>query len=197
MVIGVYVDDLLITGTSLAMITDFKRQMSNKFDMSDLGKLKYYLKIEVLQEMGCTELKQSSYARKLLEKSGMSDCKPVKYPMEPNNQLVKDENGKCVDPTEFKSIMGGLRYLVHTRPDITYSVGIVSRFIERSTVLHQKAVKRILRYVKGTLDHGLIYLKGSGKYLLSGFSDSDHAGNVEDRRSTGGMAFYLNESLIT
>lgn len=197
LVVGVYVDDLLITGTSMAMFDEFKRQMSNEFDMFDLGKLNYYLGIEVFQERDYTELKQSSYARKLLEKSGMSDCKPVKYPMEPNTQLVKDENGKCVDPTEFKSIVGGLRYLVHTRPNIAYSVGIVSRFMERPTILHQRAVKRILRYVKGTLDHGLVYLKGSGNYLLSGYSESDHAGNVEDRRSTGGMAFYLNESLIT
>lgn len=165
--------------------------------MSDLGKLTYYLGIEVDQERGYTELKQTAYARKLLERGDMAECNSVKYPMEPNIQLCKDENGKAVDPTQFKSLVGGLRYLVHTRPDIAYSVGIVSRYMELPTMLHQNVVKRILRYVKGTIDYGLVYSKGSGNYLLSGYSDSDLAGNVEDRRSTGGMVFYLNESLIT
>lgn len=84
-----------------------------------------------------------------------------------------------------------------TRPDIAYSVGVVSRFMERPTELHLAAVKRILRYVNGTLDFGLVYTKGEGNYLLTGYSDSDLAGNVDDRKSTGGMAFYLNENLIT
>lgn len=97
----------------------------------------------------------------------------------------------------FKSIVGGLRYLVHTRPDITYSVGVISRFMECPTVLHLGAARRILRYVKSTLHFGLRYTKGAGEYLLSGFSNSDLGGNVEDRRSTGGMEFYLDESLIT
>ena len=197
LIVGVYVDDLLITGTSTAINDQFKCQMSKEFDMYDLGKLNYYLGIEVIQKEGYTELKQTAYAKKLLEKSGMFDCNPVKYPMEPNTQLVKDDHGKSVNLTEFKSIVGGLRYLVHTRPNIAYSVGIVSRFMERPTTLHLNAVKRILRYIKGTMDYGLVYSKGSGNYLLSGYSDSDLAGNVEDRRSTGGVVFYLNESLIT
>ena len=87
--------------------------------------------------------------------------------------------------------------MVHTRPDIAFAVGIVSRFMERPTMLHLNAVKRILRYIQGTMELGLVYMKGTGNYILSGYSDSDLAGNVEDRRSTGGMAFYLDESLIT
>ncbi|XP_074376598.1 secreted RxLR effector protein 161-like [Apium graveolens] len=97
----------------------------------------------------------------------------------------------------FKSLVGGLKYLVHTRPDIAYSVGVVSRFMECPTMMHLNVVKRILRYVKGTVNYGLIYWRGTENYILSGYSDSDLAGNIEDRRSTGGMAFYLNESLIT
>ncbi|XP_074322759.1 secreted RxLR effector protein 161-like [Apium graveolens] len=94
-------------------------------------------------------------------------------------------------------MVGGLRYLVHTRPDIAYAVGLVSRFMERPTVLYLNAVKRIMRYVKGTLNYGLVYARGRGDYMLSGFSDSDLAGDIVDRKSTGGMAFYLDESLIT
>ncbi|XP_074362231.1 secreted RxLR effector protein 161-like [Apium graveolens] len=115
--------------------------------------------------------------------------------MEQKVQLHKD--GKLVNPTTFKSMVGGLRYLVHTRPDISYSVGVVSRFMEKPTTLHLNAAKRILRYVKGILNYGLIYKKGQGDYLLAGYSDSDLAGNIDNRRSTGGMTFYLDESLIT
>lgn len=93
--------------------------------------------------------------------------------------------------------MGGLRYLVHTRPDIAFPVGIVSRYMEQPTTMHLNAVKRILRYVKGTVEFGLVYTKNGGNNILTGYSDSDLAGHIDDRRSTGGMAFYLNESLIT
>ncbi|XP_074346207.1 secreted RxLR effector protein 161-like [Apium graveolens] len=117
--------------------------------------------------------------------------------MEEKLQMHKDEIGKPIDPTQFKSIVGGLRYLVHTRPDIAFAIGIVSRYMERPTELHYSAVKHILRYVKGTLDYGLHYARGTGNYILSGFSDSDLEGNIEDRKSTGGMVFYLNDSLIT
>lgn len=127
----------------------------------------------------------------------MLDCNFVKFPMEPRFQLHKDESGKEINPTKFKSVVGSLRYLVHTRRDISYVVGVVSRFMERPTTLHNCAVKRILRYVKGTLNYGLRYIMGHGDYLLSGFSDNDLAGDIVDRRSTGGMAFYLDESLIT
>lgn len=105
--------------------------------------------------------------------------------MDPSEQLTKDVGGKEVDSTKYRSLVGGLRYLVHTRPDIAFSVGMVSRYMEHPTMLHLNAVKRILRYVKGTLRLGLVYSKMSGNNVLTGFSDSDLAGHVEDRRSTG------------
>ncbi|XP_074342841.1 secreted RxLR effector protein 161-like [Apium graveolens] len=117
--------------------------------------------------------------------------------MDPKEILNKDADGKPVDSTVFKSLVGGLRYLVHTRPDIAYSVGIVSRYMERPTVQHLNAAKRILRYIKRTLNFGLVYSKNGENTLLMGYSHSDLAGHVDDRKSTGGMAFYLNENLIT
>lgn len=97
----------------------------------------------------------------------------------------------------FKSMIGGLRYLVHTRPDIAYAVGIVSRYMEHPTKLHLNAVKRIMRYVQGTIQFGLVYSQVGGNNVLTGYSDSDLAGHLDDRRSTGGMVFYLNESVVT
>lgn len=117
--------------------------------------------------------------------------------MENKIQLDKDEGGKLVDATEYKSIVGSLRYLTHTRPDISSAVGVVSRFMEKLTIKHHQALKHILRYLKGTADYGLVYVKENAGMVLSGFSGSDLAGDVIDRRSTGGMCFYLNKSLIS
>ncbi|KAL8155333.1 hypothetical protein AgCh_000640 [Apium graveolens] len=141
LIVGVYVDDLLITGTSTSIISEFKQQMNDRFKMNDLRRLSYYLGMEVQQMKDCIELKQSAYARKTLEKAGMQACNPTKYPMDPKEHLTKDEGGKLVDPTEYKSLVGGLHYLVNTRPDIAYAVGIVNRFMEKPTVVHKNAVK--------------------------------------------------------
>lgn len=129
-------------------------------------------------------MKQTSYAKKVLEKAGLFECNAVKFPMEHKLQLHADKTGTPVNSTQYKSMVGGLRYLVHTRPDIAYAVGIVSRYMERPTELHLSAVKRICRYVKGTLNYGLVYKRGRGNYILAGFSDSDMAGSLDDRKST-------------
>lgn len=197
LIVAVYVDDLLVTGSSMENVNKFKKEMNKEFEMTDMGKLSYYLGIEVNQGRNGTELKQSAYARKLLLKFDMAECNAVKYPMEPKEVLNKDAKGKAVDETKYRSIIGGLRYLVNTRPDLAYSVGVVSRYMERPTTMHYNATKRILRYIKGTVNHGLVYSRGVGNYILSGYSDSNMAGDTDDRKSTGGVAFYLNDNLIT
>ncbi|KAL8154787.1 hypothetical protein AgCh_000227 [Apium graveolens] len=188
-IVGVYVDDLLITGSSTTVIETFKKQMSEIFEMTNLGELSYYVGIEVHQGDDFIELKQAGYAKKVLEKAGMANCNASKYLMDTNLQINKDGGGELLNATDYKSLVGCLRYLVHTRPDISYAVGIVSRYMEHPTVLYLEAVKRILRYIRGTIHFGLVYSKGSGNHLLSGFSDSDLAGQVDDRKSTGGMVF--------
>lgn len=102
--------------------------MSSEFDMTDLGKLSHYLGIEVKLESDYIELRQKAYAKRLLERAGTRDCNPVKYPTESRIQLDKDNNGKPVDSTMYKSIVGGLRFLVlvHTGLEISYVVGVVS-----------------------------------------------------------------------
>ncbi|XP_074366345.1 secreted RxLR effector protein 161-like [Apium graveolens] len=117
--------------------------------------------------------------------------------MEYKLHLHADAKGVTVNPTQFQSIVGGLQYLVHTRPDIAYVVGIVSRYMERPTELYMNTLKRICRYIKGTIHYGLMYTRGRVNYILSGFSNSDLAGSGDDRKITGGMAFYLDENLIT
>jgi hypothetical protein len=194
--LGVYVDDLIVTGNDPMEIEKFKQQMTGEFEMSDLGLLSYYLGIEVNQEEYLT-IKQTAYAKKVLDQFGMGECNETKYPMEPGLKLHEDKHGEKVDATNYRKMIGCMRYLLHTRPDLAYSVGVASRFMEKPTVLHLKAVKQILRYLKGTTELGLVYTQEGKEEMLTGYSDSDHGGDVVGRRSTGGMAFYLNDSLIS
>ena len=117
--------------------------------------------------------------------------------MNPRIKLHQDKGGKPVNGTEYRKMIGCLRYLLHTRLDLAFSVGMVSRFMKRPTVMHLKAIKQILRYLKGTVEMGLVYTQHGGDEVLVGYTDSDLSGDVVGRRSTGGMAFYLNDNLIT
>ncbi|XP_020253973.1 uncharacterized protein LOC109831045 [Asparagus officinalis] len=195
-VIGVYVDDLIVTGTSAREIRQFKQQMMRELEMSDLGHLSYYLGIEVEQRNHCISLKQASYSKKILELAGMSDCNPTKCPMEPKLELRKEEGGEPVNPTEYMRLIGSLRYLLHTRPDLAYVVGMVSRYMERPQSSYLQVVKQILRYVKGSINFGLCYTRGGDENLV-GYSDSNLAGDVDDRKSTSGLAFYFCGNVIS
>ncbi|KAL8155750.1 hypothetical protein AgCh_000961 [Apium graveolens] len=106
----------------------------------------------------------------------MEKCNPTKYLMDPKKHITKDEGGKLVDPTEYKSMIGGLRYLLHTGPDIAYSVGIVSRFMVQATVIHKNAIKRIFGYVKRTINFVLVYSQKGGNNMVTRYFDSDLGG---------------------
>jgi hypothetical protein len=129
LIVGVYVDDLIITGARAKDIDSFKREMA-RFKMSDLGALSNYLGIEVRQGKQSISLGQRAYAEKLLERDSMAECKPCATPMEERLKLPKHSTAAKVDATRYQSIVGGLRYLTHTRPDIAFAVGYVSRFME-------------------------------------------------------------------
>ena len=198
LLVGVYVDDLIITGSSRAIIDAFKKEMMGNFSMSDLGLLSYYLGIQVEQKDGMTTLCQSSYTLKILEQEGMKGCNPCSVPMENRLKLSKKDESSPVDKTKFRSIIGSLRYLVNTRPDIAFAFGIVSRFMEDPRATHWAAVKQILRYLARTVNYGFVYKGPSvGDPELVGFSDSDLAGDVDDRKSTSGSVFLLGSNLVT
>ena len=126
----------------------------------------------------------------------MDDCKPISTPIECGIKLSKDDEAEKVDPTLFKSLVGSLRYLTCTRPDILYATGLVSRYMETPTTTHFKSAKRILRYLKGTINFGLFY-SISADYKLVGYSDSDWAGNIDDRKSTTGFVFFMGDTAFT
>jgi hypothetical protein len=197
LVVGVYVDDLVITGPDRKEICMFKKEMAAEFKMSDLGLLRYYLGIEVRQSAEGITLSQGAYAQKILEKAGLTGCNSRQTPMETRLKLSKSSSEALVDATVFRSLVGSLRYLVNTRPDIAFVVGYVSRFLSEPHEDHLIAVKHILRYLAGTVNWGIQLKKGSGKTTLVGFTDSDFAGDVDSRKSTSGVFFFLNESPVT
>ncbi|XP_035835749.1 secreted RxLR effector protein 161-like [Helianthus annuus] len=111
-------------------------------------------------------------------------------------QLTKTEEGDLVDATHYRSLIGSLRYLLHTRPDLCYPVSLLSRFMQEPIEQHLKAVKQILRYIKGTKEHGIIY-KRQGGYKITGYSDSSFGVNTDKGKGTTGLVFYFGESPIT
>ncbi|XP_078444223.1 uncharacterized protein LOC144713503 [Wolffia australiana] len=184
LLVGVYVDDLIMTGPESCHIKAFKGEMMDMFEMSDLGLLNSYLGIEVIQLDGQIKLSQKGYAMKILQQSGMMNCNPVHTPLEARQKFTIEGSSALVDSTDYRSLIGNLSYLTHTRPDLNYSVGILSGYMETLTAEHMTAVKRLLRYIKGTLDLGLCYEKAVGEQELVGYCDSDHAGDLDDRKST-------------
>ncbi|XP_066354384.1 uncharacterized mitochondrial protein AtMg00810-like [Miscanthus floridulus] len=196
LVVGVYVDDLIITGGNQVDIDAFKSEMHSTFKMSDLGLLHYYLGLKVSQTEAGITISQSAYAAKILENARLAGCNPSHTPMEPRLKLSKLSSAPAVDPTHYRSIVGSLRYLVNSRPDLAYSVGYISRFMENPTTEHLAAVKRVLRYVAGTLHYGSHY-KRKKEAQLAGYSDSDLAGDVDTRKSTTGVLFFLGSNVIT
>src|SRR3954469_16813332 len=195
--VGVYVDDLVITDTKDAEVAAFKEEMKAAFQMSDLGLLSFYLGIEVHQDASGITLRQTAYAKRVVELAGLTDCHPALSPMEERLKLSRNSTTEEVDATQYRRLVGSLRYLSHTRPDLAFSVGYVSRFMQRPTTEHQQAVKRIIRYVAGTLDHGLHYPRCPGATHFVGYSDSDHAGDIDTSKSTSGILFFLGKCLVS
>ncbi|KAH9735937.1 hypothetical protein KPL71_017913 [Citrus sinensis] len=196
LIVCLYVDDLIFTGSNPSLFEEFKRVMIKEFEMTDIGLMTYYLGIEVKQKEEDIFISQESYAKEILKRFKMNDCKPISTPVECGVKLSKYDEGEDINPTFFKSLVGSLRYLTCTRPDILYAVGLVSRYMENPKTTHFKAAKRILRYIKGTINFGLLY-SFSNDYKLIGYSDSDWGGDVDDRKSTTGFVFFMGDTAFT
>ena len=166
--------------------------------MSDLGKLTYYLGIEVTQHESGISLNQRSYAQRILEEAGMENCNMVQAPMEVGLKLSRAEEEEDIDATSYRRNIGCLRYLLHTRPDLAYSVGVLSRFMQQPKVSHGAALKQCLQYLRGTTSYGLSFERATSRTKrVIGYSDSSHNVDPDDGRSTTGHVFYLGESPIT
>jgi hypothetical protein len=170
--------------------------MIQKFEMSMMGELKYFLGFQVKQLQDGTFISQRKYIQDILNKFGMKDSKPIKTPMETNEHLDLDTGGKFVDQKVYRSMIGSLLYLCASRPDIMLSVCMSARFQADPKEVHLRVVKRIMRYLVYTPKFGLWYPKGP-TFDLIGYSDADWTGCKIDRKSTSGTCKFLGRSLVS
>lgn len=192
---SIYVDDLLFTSDDEELLNEFKRNMKDEFDMTDLGKMRYFLGIEVIQKADGIFICQRKYAAELIERFEMENYNSVCNLIVPGQKVSRDEVGVKVDSTLYKQMVGSLMYLTATRPDLMFVVSLISRFMANPTELHQAVAKRIMRYLKGTLDFGIWYRRG-GKGELLGYTDSDYAGDIDDSKSTSGYVFLMSGGAV-
>eukprot|EP00253_Pinus_taeda_P016543 PITA_16543 len=185
-----------MTGNANNLIKEIKQQMSQVFEMKDLGDLHYCLGLEVWKDSGQTFLTQGKYTRTLLERFRMEQCKTAATPLQQNLKLSSDDCTKQVDATLYRQLVGSLIYLMTTRPDLAYSVSVVNQFMSRPLDSHWNATKCVLRYLSGTCNYGLLYTHISD-VTLAGYSDSDCAGNLDDCRSITGYAFTIGSGVIS
>ncbi|XP_050144052.1 uncharacterized mitochondrial protein AtMg00810-like [Malus sylvestris] len=193
-VLLLYVDDIILTGDSDEGVHSVIQQLTTEFDMKDLGLLQYFLGLEIEYHSQGLFVHQSKYVKDLLHKTAMSDCKSCVTPSYPNHKLLKHSSPPYKDPTTYRSIVGALQYLTFTRPDIAYSVNQVCQFMQAPLESHFVAVKRILRYLKGTLGWGICFRYGS--LDLKAYTDADWAGDPNNRRSTTGFVIFLGQNPI-
>ncbi|CAN6696244.1 unnamed protein product [Malus baccata var. baccata] len=176
LMILIYVDDLIITGESETEIAALKQSLQETFAIKDLGRLK-------------------KYVTDLLKETNLLDCKPATSPIDSKLKLTMD--GEALhNVSYYQRLVGKLIYLTITRPDITYAVGIVSQFMHSPTVDHLNIVKRILRYLKGSIGRGIL-MQNNQSTSISGYTDADSAGNAIDRRSTTGYCTFVGGNIVT
>ncbi|KAK6115596.1 hypothetical protein DH2020_007865 [Rehmannia glutinosa] len=196
LLVQIYVDDIIFGATNESLCKKFSKLMQGEFEMSMMGELNFFLGLQIKQCQEGIYISQSKYTKELLKKFGIEEGRTVSTPMATNVKIDKDEKGKPVDESKYPGMIGSLLYLTASRPDILHAVCLCARFQSNPKESHMSAVKRIFRYLKGTIQYGLFYPKNENFYL-KGYSDSGYAGNIDDRKSTSGSCQFLGDCLVS
>ncbi|KAB2617910.1 hypothetical protein D8674_013779 [Pyrus ussuriensis x Pyrus communis] len=195
LVVLVYVDDLIVTGDNMDEITKLKNSLQQRFAIKDLGILRYFLGIEMATSHKGFFLSQRKYVLDLLKEPNMSDAKPVHTPLDTKLKLSLEAQ-PLPNISYYQRFVGKLIYLTITRPDIAYSVSIASQFMHSPTMEYFNLVKRLLRYLKGSVGRGIIMKKNESAEII-GYCDANWAGNSIDRKSTTGYYTFVGGNLVT
>ncbi|GJS86810.1 putative ribonuclease H-like domain-containing protein [Tanacetum coccineum] len=196
LLVQIYVDDIIFASTDHNACNIFSKEMSSKFQMSMMGQMSFFLGLQVSQSPGGIFINQAKYALETLKKYGMDLSDPVDTPMVDRLKLDEDLMGIPVDQTRFRGMVGSLMYLTASRPDLVFAVCMCARYQAKPTKKHFEAIKRVFRYLKGTINMGLWYPKDNAMSLTA-YADADHAGCQDSRRSTSGSAQFLGDRLVS
>jgi hypothetical protein len=188
LIVFLYVDDLIYEGN--LSIDMFKSTMKKELEMIDLGLMKYFLGIEVTQNDKGIFICQSKYAKDVLKRFRMINYNLVSKPVAVGTKLSREKNETDFDSTIFRKLVGSLMYLTATSPDIMYGASLIFRFMDTPKNSDWQAGKRLLRYIAETMNHGILYSTSNNLQLI-GYTDSDFAGSIDDRKSTSRYAFHL------
>ncbi|KAL9227769.1 hypothetical protein vseg_003420 [Gypsophila vaccaria] len=192
----IYVDDLVIAGNDGEAINTFKAYLNKCFRMKDLGKLKYFLGLEVARNSTGIFLCQRKYTLDLLSETGLLGSKPATVPMDEKHNLESSLTPLFSDPTQYRRLVGKLIYLTLTRPEISYVVHLLSWFMKAPSQSHWDAVLRVLRYVKGQPGQGIL-LRANASLELEAYCDADWGGSTTTRRSLTAYYIFLGGSPIS
>jgi histone deacetylase 1/2 len=190
-----YVDDIVLTGSSLDLLQRIVDHLRNEFAIRDMGELRFFLGIDVRRTSAGFSLSQARYAEDILQRAGMSSCKPAPTPIDAKSKLSAD-GPVTDDASSYRSLAGALQFLTMTRPDIAFAVHQVCLHMHDPRTPHMALLKRILRYIRGTTSLGL-HIRDSTDLDVTAYSDADWAGCPDTRRSTSGFCVYLGGSLVS
>ncbi|GJY36545.1 retrovirus-related pol polyprotein from transposon TNT 1-94 [Tanacetum coccineum] len=196
LLVQVYVDDIIFAASTPELCDLFAKIMCSKFKMSMMGKISFFLGLQIFQNPRGIFINQSKYALESLKKYDFDSCDPMDTPMVEKSKLNEDKEGKAVDPSHYRGMIGTLLYLTASRPDLQFAICMCARYQARPTEKHLHAVKRIFQYLRGTINRGLWYPKDS-LISLTASTDADHAGCQDTRRSTSGSMQFLGDRLVS
>jgi len=194
---SIYVDDMVITGNDPEERKALQNYLSGKFEMKDLGALKYFLAIEISISKTRLFLSQRKYILDLLRETGMEGCHPATTRLEEGLKLCLDSNQVPVNKGRYQRLVGRLMYLAHTRPDLTYALSVVSQYMHNPGEKHMNVVMHILRYLKSAPGRGILFTKHIDYQGIKVYTNADWAGSIDDRRSTLGYFTFVGGNLVT